>query len=159
SGLARYEPGRLGRALSAASRTLLVSSPAVSSDLRRLYPAIADTEGEGDDIFELFRSVQRLSGVSARQSALAREASGGEIVHFPGPGSTGEGNGALLLAPEEPDRSFSGLMTAEKIAALDWRSCQLAVLSACSTALSRAGPAARGGLVDAFLTAGARQVV
>jgi CHAT domain-containing protein len=122
-------------------------------------------------------SVLRLSGPAATEAALKERAAGARVLHLATHGfflgdrcTSGDAGNPLLLAgfalaganrrgaagPDDED----GILTAEEVAALDLRSVEWAVLSACDTGVGevRAGEGVFG-LRRAFQVAGARTVI
>ena len=89
---------------------------------------------------------------------IVRRMASADLVHFAGHGWSNGGNAALILGPDAA--GGSRYLTATDLAALDWKSCRLAVLSACLTAAGEErGPVNPQSLVRALLAAGARRVV
>jgi hypothetical protein len=136
------------------SKLVLFSSPAVSPELAALYPVLTEAANEGNDVARFFAAIERFDGRDASTASLRRVATSAEVFHFSGHGGGAEG--ALVLAPEAPDRPYSGLVTGEVAASLDWSHCRLAVLSACGTAPS--GSSWRGSVARALLERGAARV-
>ena len=156
----QYLRDRNAARVDASARVLLFSSPAVSRELRALYPPLPDAAREESQVARHFATVTLRSGVHATPTDLAANAANAQVFHFSGHGSADSGSGALVLAPVSPERPYSGLVTPELIGAQDWSRCRLAVLSACSTA--PAGYARNPqpeSIVRALLNAGAARVV
>lgn len=137
------------------SNLVLFSSPAVSPELAALYPVLTEAANEANNVANFFGAVQRFDGPGASAASLRRAIPSAQVFHFSGHGGATEG--ALMLAPEAPDRPYSGLVTGEVAATLDWSHCRLAVLSACGTAPS--GTSWRQSVARALLERGAARVV
>lgn len=159
-GLTEYLKRRGASPVSRASRLVLYGAPAVPKELTSWYPALPESRREVDELARLFSNAVVRTGTDATPAALDADIGSAELFHFAGHGSSNGGNGALVLAPADPSRPYSGLLTADRIARQDWHECRLAVLSACSTA--PAGTARRMGqnsLVQSILSAGTVRVV
>jgi CHAT domain-containing protein len=126
---------------------------------------------ESTKVVENFRSagveaVQFL-GKKATENTVRQNVSGRRLIHLACHGladqSWGNIFGALALTPgprADKDPGDDGFLTMAEIHALDLRSCELIILSACNTNF---GPQQRGegiwGLARGMLAAGARRVV
>jgi len=150
---------RLSTAKLSPRKALIVSLPAVAPSLLRLFPVLEEAEREAADARALLRQAVVVSGKQATPTAVRAAAAGSDIFHSSGHATTGPGSSALLLTPEREDAPYSGLWSASAIAGQDWRSCELVVLSACSTARSGEARGVPRSLVQAFLVAGARRVI
>lgn len=108
-----------------------------------------------------------LEGEQASEQNLVSAISGRRIIHIAAHGFADErfGNlfGALALTPPSPGTETpdnDGLLSLHEICALPLSSCELAVLSACSTNVGPQQPLEAGvTLASAFLTAGVHRVV
>jgi CHAT domain-containing protein len=113
---------------------------------------------EAAAVAAVFRNAETLTGSRATVEKISLLAPHTGVFHFSGHGWSNRGNGGLLLPPAangEPQ-----FMTSRELAAENWKSCSLAVLSACLTATGEErGAANNESLVRAFLSAGVRNVM
>ncbi len=136
--------------------SLIVAAPEGRIPGGGSLPALPDARREAETILARLPGAALLANASA--SEIATRAHNLQAFHFTGHGWANGGNGALVLPPA-PDGT-PRYLSAREIAAQDWSRCQLAVLSACLTASgAQRGRVDNESLVNAFLSAGARQVV
>ena len=140
---------------------------AVEESLSRLPHTASESKGVVDNFRKVGIAAVQLLGQDATEARVRTEVAGRRIVHLACHGladhAWGNYFGALALTPgpdAADDPADDGFLTLPEIYALDLRSCELAVLSACNT---NHGPYQRGegawALSRAFLAAGTRRVV
>ena len=151
--------------LSTASRCLSVGNPAFDQQRFPQLRELASTQIEAEKVADHYLHTRLLLAGKARESTVRAEFPKAEIIHFASHGLVDEKqpqHSSLVLARESAaaNESSDGLLCAEEISRMKLPNTQLVVLSACQTGL---GKNYRGegmvGLVQAFLVAGALQVV
>jgi CHAT domain-containing protein/tetratricopeptide (TPR) repeat protein len=139
------------------SSALVVGAPA------SFEPGLAqlpDAESEAANVARQFRSVVLATGANATRALVSRSLPRVEVFHFAGHTVIKNGEAGLLLASETGAGQGSAFLTADDISRTEIKYCQLAVLSACSTARQdEAMPLDRHGLVSSFLYSGVRHVI
>jgi tetratricopeptide (TPR) repeat protein len=138
-----------GKALPAKiAQALVVHNPETPESLPYLSDALTEADAArsyaGDGIV--------LTGREATRETVLSGLRGTRLFHFAGHGYSLPGAGGLYLS--------DGLLSADSIRVLDLGSCQVVVLSACSTGSGEtSGLANSHSLVRSFLDAGARHVI
>lgn len=149
-----YGPAPRPAALLWKSQPLIVAAPSgrIPGHITPL-PLLHDAEQEAATL------ATRLGTTPLRDPAtLSARIATATLFHFTGHGWANGGNGALLLPPTGDGQP--AWLGARDIAKQDWSRCELAVLSACLTAAGeQQGVVNSQSLVQAFLSAGARQVL
>jgi CHAT domain-containing protein len=146
---AAQEPTRSGE------HVLIASPQAVSFRGEALEP-LPHAEEEAARIARLFSGADYLKGGSANVERLLKGLSQATVFHFAGHAMGLEHGGELLLE----GKSGRNVLSASELSGLSLKRCRLVVLSACSTAtVERDITRNPDGLVDAFLTAGATNVI
>jgi CHAT domain-containing protein len=138
------------------ARAVVVSAP--SGDRSARFPYLPDAAREAQDLASRLSHASLIDAIATASDVAADKMAGAELMHFAGHGWSNGGNAALVLgaSPHGGVRVFG----AADMAARDWRSCRLAVLSACLTAAGeQRGPVNPQSLVRALLASGARRVV
>lgn len=159
-GLADYQLRAAVGPVNAAVKALVIASPALGDEATKTFPPLAGTLHEGESVAKRFRGSVLLAGEQATLRAVEQHRQTVELFHFAGHGFSNDGNGGLLLAPEEGDPGDAGVLDGERMGRQDWRRCRLAVLSACSTGTGEAnGPVNPESLVRGLLWAGVARVV
>jgi hypothetical protein len=127
----------------------LVLTPNVREPFASLYPPLPDAQAEASHLSMAGIRARAVRGVEAVRDAVKPE---GDLFHFAGHATPG---GLVMASPN----GFT-LFDAVSASKLDWSSCKLVALSACSTAVgsSRSNLGSQA-LVDGFLAGGARNVV
>lgn len=119
----------------------------------KTYPPLPHAKAEADYVAQALSGAIYLREEQVTEEELMRRLPKASLFHFAGHGVSREHGGELLLAGKE---TFS----APAVRHLDLRGMDLVVLSACSTAETDLDIArSPNGLVQAFLSAGAREVV
>jgi CHAT domain-containing protein len=118
-------------------------------------PPLPDAEREVAALGERFTAPTVLRGGDLTADRLEAEAPRAALFHFAGHGVAPAGNGALIMAGGAP-----ALLTAARVARMDWSRCALVALATCLSAAGELdGIANPESLVRAFLTAGAQSVL
>lgn len=142
------------------AKLLVVGNPAFDRAAHPELPPLRYSTEEIDQVGRLYSDTRRLTGAQATPTGLLTALSRVSILHFSGHAQSTEAGlrgSRLVLAPE---MGSSGLLDAERIAALRLSTLKLVVLSACETmSHEHAGTYRLDGLAEAFLAAGARTVV
>jgi CHAT domain-containing protein/tetratricopeptide (TPR) repeat protein len=115
------------------------------------------SETEAKAIAKLFKT-QALTGNSATKAAVLQRLSNARIVHFATHGLLDRARGLGSAIALAPDRTDSGLLTAEEILDLHLNA-DLVVLSACNTGLGRITGDGAIGLSRALIAAGTPSVI
>jgi len=124
-----------------------------------LTPLI-DAETEAQTAVRRFSSARWLQGSNATLSAIRREIRGVVLFHFAGHAVSSSLRNGLVLAELDPNTRHSRLVGAESLALGEMDHLQLVVLSACNTGSeTQIAGSARGGLAEAFLSAGVPHVL
>jgi hypothetical protein len=127
----------------------LVLTPNVREPFASLYPPLPDAQAEASYVSMAGIRARAVRGVEAGRDAVKPE---GDLFHFAGHATPG---GLVMASP-------NGFTLFDPVSAskLDWSSCKLVMLSACSTAVgsSRSNLGSQA-LADGFLAGGARNVV
>jgi CHAT domain-containing protein len=120
-------------------------------------PRLRFSRDEALSIQRLFpeQTSLRLGQAATKQSITKGNLSGYRILHFATHGVLDEGGKSAVVLSRGEHSSGDGLLTAEDVAGLKLN-VPLVVLSACETGTANDGSI---GLADAFLKAGAREVV
>ncbi len=140
--------------LAGVERVLAVGAPAISGEDGLV--ALPHSREEAEKVSALFPRSTPLTGKLATWSEVRQRLGEVQLFHFSGHGYGGEGGGLLLRGPE----GRLALLQAADIRNLDLKQCRLVVLGGCSTAAGeRSGPGDPQSLVQAFLHAGAQDVV
>jgi CHAT domain-containing protein/tetratricopeptide (TPR) repeat protein len=148
-----------GIARVAASTPVLVGDPAFAPSLHPDLARLPGARVEVDSIHAIYPTARVLLGTAADRHAVAAALGSATVVHFAGHARVDDDEperSGLVLAGAAP----SADLDAASIASLHLSGAPLVVLSACETAVARAGRS--GGLASltgAFLQAGARGVV
>ncbi len=144
-------------------RGLIVSVSAPVSPNGRPLPVLLAAREEAADLARHMPRALQLDDETASPASIANGIQKAALFHFAGHGWANGGNGGLLLsAVRSPSDSQATTrwLAADEVLRQDWRSCRLAVLSACLTATGEdRGPVNNRSLVRAFLAAGAGHVV
>jgi CHAT domain-containing protein len=142
------------------SSALVVGAPASSEPGLAQLP---DAESEAVGVAGQFRSVVLAVGADATKSAVIRALTRSQVFHFAGHAVVKNGETCLLLSAGVRTglgKAESSVLTADDVSRIRLKRCQLAVLSACSTARQDdAMPLSRHGLVSSFLYSGVPQIV
>jgi CHAT domain-containing protein len=145
-----------GRGFTRDTSAVIVAAPGAGPAAG--LPFLPGAALEAEDLAARLVRPALLESPAEPQAAIARRMAAAELVHFAGHGWSNGGNAALVLGPDA--QGGGRYLTATDLAALDWKSCRLAVLSACLTAAGEErGPVNPQSLVRALLAAGARRVV
>lgn len=131
---------------------LIVGAPTLLPELSSAFPPLSDAQSEAQFISELFDKPTLLVKNSATLAAVQRKLKQAEIFHFAGHALFTSGGGGLLLADQDSNYILDGTH-------LDLIWPKLVVLSACSTGTGEPGTINPEGMVRAFLSSGASQVV
>ncbi|MEG4989059.1 CHAT domain-containing protein [Microcoleus sp. BR0-C5] len=119
--------------------------------------ALAHSETEAKAIAQLFQT-QALTGNSATKAAVLQRLPNARIVHFATHGLLDNLRGLGSAIALAPDRTDSGLLTAEEILNLHLNA-DLVVLSACNTGMGRITGDGVIGLSRALISAGTPSVI
>jgi CHAT domain-containing protein/tetratricopeptide (TPR) repeat protein len=132
----------------------LVAYPGAAEFEGKPYPPLPNAEAEAGFVAQLQPNSVYLRNKQVTASELLRRLPRASSFHFAGHGVSREHGGELLLSGKDQ------ALSASTVRRMDLSGMNLVVLSACSTAEADLD-IARGpnGLVQAFLSAGARQVV
>jgi CHAT domain-containing protein len=135
---------------------VILAAPRAGAKSR--LPFLTGATREAKDLADRMTRPVLLESSTEAPDAIARRMATGALVHFAGHGWSNGGNAALILGPDA--NGGNRYLTAMDLAALDWKGCRLAVLSACLTAAGEdRGPVNPQSLVRALLSGGARRVV
>jgi CHAT domain-containing protein len=131
----------------------LVVYPGAAEFEGRVYPPLPHAKEEADYVAQLQRGSAYLREEEVTADELSRQLPLVSSFHFAGHGVSREHGGELLLSGKET-------LSAATVRRLDLSGMDLVVLSACSTAEADLDVArSPNGLLQAFLSAGAREVV
>ena len=119
--------------------------------------ALPHSETEAKAIAQLFKT-QALTGNSATKAGVLQRLSNARIVHFATHGLLDRTRGFGSAIAFAPDRTDSGLLTAEEILHLHLQA-DLVVLSACNTGMGRITGDGVIGLSRALISAGTSSVI
>lgn len=119
--------------------------------------ALPHSETEANAIAQLFQT-QALTGNSATKAAVLQRLPNARIVHFATHGLLDRDRGLGSAIALAPDRTDSGLLTAEEILDLHLNA-DLVVLSACNTGMGRITGDGVIGLSRALISAGTPSVI
>jgi CHAT domain-containing protein len=140
-----------GRRTAIAGR--LVVYPGAAEYEGKLYPPLPHAREEADYVAQLRPDSTYLREEQVTRNELLKKLPRASSFHFAGHGVSREHGGELLLSGKEA-------LSASAVRRLDLSGMDLVVLSACSTAEADLDIArSPNGLVQAFLSAGARKVV
>jgi CHAT domain-containing protein len=132
----------------------LVAYPGAAEFEGRTYPPLLHAEEEADYVAHLQPGSSYLHDNEVTADELSRRLPHASSFHFAGHGVSREHGGELLLSGKDQ------VLSASAVRRMDLRSMDLVVLSACSTAEADLDVArSPNGLVQAFLSAGAKEVV
>jgi CHAT domain-containing protein len=132
----------------------LVVYPGAAEFEGTTYPPLPHAKEEADYVAQLQPGSSYLHEEDVTMEELSRRLPHASSFHFAGHGVSREHGGELLLSGKDQ------VLSASAVRRLDLRGMDLVVLSACSTAEADLDVArSPNGLVQAFLSAGARQVV
>ena len=132
----------------------LVAYPGAAEFEGRAYPPLPHAQEEAEYVAQLQPGSVYLRQNEVTTDELSRRLPRASSFHFAGHGASREHGGELLLSGKDHALSASG------VRGMDLRAMDLVVLSACSTAEADLDIArSPNGLVQAFLSAGAREVV
>jgi CHAT domain-containing protein len=132
----------------------LVAYPGAAEFEGRAYPPLPHAEEEADYVAQLQPGSSYLREDEVTADELSRRLPRASSFHFAGHGVSREHGGELLLSGKDQ------VLSASAVRSLDLRGMDLVVLSACSTADADLDNArSPNGLVQAFLSAGAKEVV
>lgn len=132
----------------------LIAYPGAAEFDGKAYPPLPRAKEEADYVAKLEPGSTYLEPEQVTQKRLLDELPRASAFHFAGHGLSREHGGELLLSGKDQ------VLSASTVRRLDLSGMDLVVLSACSTAEANLDIArSPNGLVQAFLSAGARQVV
>ncbi|MGB9122530.1 MAG: CHAT domain-containing protein, partial [Candidatus Angelobacter sp.] len=132
----------------------LVVYPGAAEFEGRTYPPLPHAQEEADYVAQLQSGSMYLSEEEVTADELSRRLPHASLFHFAGHGVSRERGGELLLSGEDQ------VLSASTVRRMDLSGMDLVVLSACSTADADLDIArSPNGLVQAFLSAGTKQVV
>ncbi|HXB20880.1 MAG TPA: CHAT domain-containing protein [Candidatus Solibacter sp.] len=143
------------------SRALVLGEPALGNELASQYPRLIEARLEAQQLKRLLPgNTMFFEGEQATLDAAVRYLPNATLFHFAGHGVSYGTFGALLLAPSPGDNVPAQLLTADRIAGMNLKGLQLAVLAACSSgAGEESGTVDLDSLVHGFLEAGTSRVV
>jgi len=137
-----------------ASGSRLVAYPGAAEFEGKVYPPLPHAKEEAEYVAELQPGSVYLPESEVTMDELLRRLPRASSFHFAGHAASREHGGELLLSGKDH------VLSASAVRSLDLRSMDLVVLSACSTAEADLDVArSPNGLVQAFLSAGAKQVM
>jgi CHAT domain-containing protein len=137
-----------------AAGSTLVVYPGAAEFGGRAYPPLPHAREEADYVAQLQPGSVYLRENEATTDELSRQLPHASSFHFAGHGVSREHGGELLLSGKDQ------VLSAVSVRRLDLSGMKLVVLSACSTAEADLDIArSPNGLVQAFLSAGAQEVV
>ncbi|HET9280937.1 MAG TPA: CHAT domain-containing protein [Candidatus Angelobacter sp.] len=143
-----------GQARRKAPGSRLVAYPGAAEFEGRAYPPLPHAKEEAEYVAHLQPGSPYLHEDEVTSDELARQLPRASSFHFAGHAASREHGGELLLSGKDQTLSASAIRR------LDLRGMNLVVLSACSTAEADLDIArSPNGLVQAFLSAGAKEVV
>jgi len=132
----------------------LVVYPGAAEFAGKTYPPLPHAREEADHVAQLQPGSTYLREAEATVEELSRRLPRASSFHFAGHGVSREHGGELLLSGKDH------VLSASTVRRMDLSGMDLVVLSACSTAEADLDIArSPNGLVQAFLSAGARKVV
>ena len=132
----------------------LVAYPGAAEFESKAYPPLPHAKEEADYVAQLQPGSSYLREEEVTAEELSRRLPHASSFHFAGHGVSREHGGELLLSGKNQ------VLPASAVRRMDLRGMDLVVLSACSTADADLDIArSPNGLVQAFLSAGTRQVV
>jgi len=163
-----YSPGigymvrlRESKPFSPTLPTLVVGTPALDGGFGASLLPIPDATSEAQAVASDIANAHLLLGHEATIDAVQRSLPGVNIFHFAGHALSGRNRSGLLLASssnaDEPRKP--ALLNAVTLRKESLRSCQLVVLSACSTGKENFGNNNPDALVRALLRSGVPHVV
>lgn len=163
-----YSPGlgytarlRKSRSFSPSSPALVVGTPALEEGLGASFLPIPDATSEAQAVAHELTNARLLIGHEATIEAVQRALPGVSIFHFAGHALSGSGHSGVLLASmttaDGPDKP--ALFNAVTWKKESLRTCQLIVLSACSTGKETFGRNDPDALVRTLLRSGVPYVV
>jgi CHAT domain-containing protein len=121
-----------------------------------LYPPLPHAEEEADYVHRLYPGSRYLQGKETNANNVLKLLSQSSLFHFAGHAASRSQHGELLAK----GAGSTEVISADKLRSLKLPQTDLVVLSACSTAIADREIARNpNGLVEAFLAAGARQVI
>lgn len=159
--VANASRGRLMAATPPTS-TLVIGNPTIAPDSRYEWLGpLLHAEEEAREIAELYgrSNVMLVSGAAATEQQFTAAAPQQDVIHFAGHAISDKvrpENSRLLFATAD---GVTGVMHASEIARLNLERTRLVVLSACSTIREEAAGEQKPSIADAFLAAGAPEVV
>jgi CHAT domain-containing protein len=148
---------RSATGISSDLHALVVGSTA-SSAADGLIP-LPDVSAEADAVAAGFRFKHVLKGREATLSSVRSELPLTSIFHFAGHSLDARQGSGLLLENGDEGVNTLHLMDSSVVRQLRLQNLQLAVLSACSTGLSRSGSSGFDNFTDALLRAGVPHVI
>jgi CHAT domain-containing protein len=148
---------RSATGISSDLHALVVGSTA-SSAADGLIP-LPDVSAEADAVAAGFRFKHVLKGREATLSSVRSELPLASIFHFAGHSLDARQGSGLLLENSDEGVNTLHLMDSSVVRQLRLQNLQLAVLSACSTGLSRSGSSGFDNFADALLRAGVPHVI
>jgi CHAT domain-containing protein len=154
-----YQTLRLRQAepITAHSPALVVSVPSVSGEK---LPPIPDADDEAEGIAQVFDSTRVLKGQTAGLAAIREDLRESRVFHFVGHAVALPQMNGLLLEEQDPQTGRARMINSETLPPAALKSLQLAVLSACDTALTpETGDSGTEGLSQSLLGAGVSDVV
>lgn len=132
----------------------LVAYPGAAKFEGRAYPPLPHAQEEAEYVAKLQPGSVYLRESEVTPDELSRQLPRASSFHFAGHAASREHGGELLLSGKDQ------ALSASAVRRLDLRGMDLVVLSACSTAEADLDVArSPNGLVQAFLSAGAKEVV
>ncbi len=135
----------------APARVLAVGFGRAAKVMDRNLPPLPDAEPEANEAARAFPQAVVLTGDAANAANVRREIPLANVFHYSGHVAMFSENAAFALA--------GGPLWASQLSEKDLRACRLAVLSACSTAVSAEAEGSGAVMARAFLRAGVPQVV
>lgn len=131
-GLYRAMHLRLATAITAQTPALVVSVPIAPAE--GMTP-LTDASIEAESVAERFGSARLLRGDDATLAAIHREIQSAAVLHFAGHAVSSPSRSGLVLAELDSNTNHSRLITAGSFSLNDTEHLQLAVFSACHTAV------------------------
>jgi CHAT domain-containing protein/tetratricopeptide (TPR) repeat protein len=159
-GLWQTQRLRRGEVISASDRALVVSVPAAPEKLSASLPPLPSADQEAAAVAARFRSATELTGPQASLQEIEKFLPEAKVFHFAGHSLAMGGREGLLVA--QGDRSEGDALPLLDAAALTStvpKQCELAVLSACRTALEGYEGTGQDGMVEALLRNGVPHVL
>lgn len=143
-----------GRGRRQAVEGRLITYPGAAQFEGRTYPPLPHAKEEADYVAHLQSGSSYLHEDEVTAEELSRRLPHASSFHFAGHGVSREHGGELLLSGKDQ------VLSASTVRSMDLSGMDLVVLSACSTAEADLDVArSPNGLVQAFLSAGAKEVV